>query len=289
MSDFLASMAASSAARCAEAKSRVSERALRERVAGLMPVPALRLGEFSLIAEVKTASPSEGRIAGSDGGALADSALVVEQARAYAAAGVSAISVLTEPTKFGGSLEHLAACAAAVGGGLNGAMSTPCMRKDFVVEPYQVLEGRAFGAGGVLVIVRMLEDAALRAMLELADELGMFTVIEAFDERDLARAGELLARVPARAGQARLVGINTRDLVTLKVEPDRLERLAAKFPPGCVRVAESGLATPADAARAAGMGYGAALVGTALMRSADPAGLAAAMLEAGRLGRAKGC
>jgi indole-3-glycerol phosphate synthase len=293
VSDFLASMAASSAARCAEAKSRVSERALRERVAGMTPVPALRLGVFSLIAEVKTASPSEGRIAGGDGGALGDSALVVEQARAYAAAGASAISVLTEPTKFGGSLEHLAACAAAVGGGLSGGVSgeigTPCMRKDFVVEPYQVLEGRAFGAGGVLVIVRMLEDAVLRAMLEMADELGMFTVIEAFGEPDLARAGELLARVPARAGQARLVGINTRDLVTLKVEPDRLERLAGKFPPGCVRVAESGLATAEDAARVAALGYGAALVGTALMRAADPAGLAAAMLEAGRVGRAKCC
>lgn len=277
MSDFLASMAASSAARCAAARSRHDEATLRARIADLPAAPPLRLGRFALIAEVKTASPSEGRIAAGAAEAARDAESVVAQARCYAGVpGVAAVSVLTEPTAFGGALGHLEACAASAG-----RLGVACMRKDFLVEPYQVVEGRAHGAGGVLVIVRMLEDAVLRAMLETADDLGMFTIIEAFDERDLERAAALLERAPARADRPRLVGVNTRDLVTLRVDGSRLERLAGAFPPGCVRVAESGLATPEDAARVAGLGYSAALVGTALMRAAEPAGLAAAMLAAG--------
>jgi indole-3-glycerol phosphate synthase len=307
VSDFLAEMAGLSAARCAAARARVSEAELRARLAAMPRAGGIRVEGFSLIAEVKTASPSEGVIAsgGRDGAnGEAKGSRVVEQARAYAGVeGVCAISVLTEPTRFGGTLEDLGACAAGVGGmrgmasgGGGGVGGVPCMRKDFLVEAYQVLEARAWGAAGVLVIVRMLSDGVLAEMLATADELGMFTVIEAFDEADLERAGRLLegagehgleARAPRTeaAGQRRgprLVGVNTRDLVTLRVEPGRLERLAGRFPPGCVRVAESGLSTAEDAARVAGMGYGAALVGTALMRSADPAGLARAMVRAGR-------
>ena len=291
--DFLAAMAAASAKRSAAGRSAVPERELRRRAEAAGAVLPLRLGAFGLIAEVKTASPSEGVIARDERRATSDETgaggVVVAQARAYAAAGVAAISVLTEPSRFGGEPGHLVAAAGAVRGA-----GVPCMRKDFLVDPYQVIEARAWGAGGVLLIVRMLEDAVLRAMLETADGLGLFTLLEAFDERDLERAGELLGRVPGGAGRAvhggpvRLVGVNTRDLVTLKVEPERLERLVGRMPAGVPRVAESGLATAEDAGRVAGMGYDAALVGTALMRSAEPARLAAAMVAAGSAARSGG-
>jgi indole-3-glycerol phosphate synthase len=284
VSDFLASMAALSRARCEAALAKDSRAALRARAEAAGPAPALRWGRFGLIAEVKSASPSEGAIA--PGGVERAAA----QAGVYARAGVSAVSVLTEPSSFGGSLEHLRACVAAAGG-VGGERGTACMRKDFLVDVLQVDEARAAGAGGVLVIVRMLSQGVLEEMIDRADELGMFTLIEAFDEEDLSRAGLLVERRRRRGADRRvasLVGVNTRDLVTLRVEPDRLERLAGRFPGGCERVAESGLSTPADAALVAGLGYGGALVGTALMRAGDAGALARAMIEAGSAARAGG-
>jgi len=258
----------------------------RERAAGAMPRtellaraldrPAPRVvgaDPFGLIAEVKLASPSEGRIASVGD----DAARTVAQARAYSGAGAGAISVLTEPSAFGGSLDHLAASSAAV--------EAPTMRKDFLVDPIQLLEARAFGASGALLIARMLDDGALERMLDEAASLGLFVLLECFDERDCARACAALQGRPSAPDV--LVGVNTRDLSTLEVRDDRLERLVGMLPSDRRRVAESGLRSADDARRAAALGYDLALVGTALMRAGDPAALAAAMLAAGELGAAE--
>ena len=152
---------------------------------------------------------------------------------------------------------------------------TPVMRKDFLVEPVQVLEGRKAGASGVLLITTMLSDAKLRAMLDCAFEHNMFVLLESFDEEDLRRSTGFLD-----ADGDLLIGVNTRDLRTLEVDAERLQRLAPLLPDAkCV--AESGLHAAEDAARAKGWGYSMALVGTALMRSDDPAALITAMRDAG--------
>ena len=262
MSDFLQQMAASSAERAAVAGG-ISSRDLDK------PLVPLQLGVFDIIAEIKGRSPAEG--------ALTDASLDrAERARQYAQGGASAISVLTEPSRFDGALDHLEEVAAAVPG-------TPVMRKDFLVEPVQVLEARKAGASGVLLITAMLSDAKLRAMLDAAFELDMFVLLEAFDENDLARNTALLDNASDRdrvtAGTV-LVGVNTRNLRTLEVDSERLERLAPLLPTACC-IAESGLKTANDAAEVAGWGYSGALVGSALMRSEDPAGLVRAMRAAG--------
>ena len=263
---FLARMADASAGRVRRARAAGSEAMLLAACRD-MPAPApLRPGDFELIAEVKRHSPAEGALGGDTD--------VAGRATGYAAAGAAAVSVLTEPARFGGSLEDLATAA----GALRGA-GIPAMRKDFLVDPWQVLEARAAGAGGVLLIVAMLDDGVLREMLAAAREHALFVLLEAFDEADLERAAPL-----ARGAQDApvLVGVNSRDLRTLAVDPERLARLAPELPAGEPAVAESGLHTPDDAAAVAALGYRLALVGTALMRAEDPGALAGAMLAAGR-------
>jgi indole-3-glycerol phosphate synthase len=261
MTDFLEQMAATSAERAA--------RVGRFTAADLdKPLVPLALGAFELIAEIKERSPAEGALAGAGHDRSA-------RARRYAEGGAAAISVLTEPTRFDGQLAHLEEVAAAVPG-------LPVMRKDFLVAPAQVLEARAAGASGVLLITAMLSDTSLRLMLDIAFEHGLFVLLESFDAADLVRLhDQLLERDFDEAGNGRLLfGVNTRNLRTLAVEPGRLEALGPELPDGPA-VAESGLATPADAAAVAAAGYSLALVGTALMKSEDPAGLIAAMKRAG--------
>lgn len=224
--------------------------------------PRLRLGAFDVIAECKRRSPAEGALSAEPIEGL------VARARAYAGGGACAISVLTEPDRFDGDLDHLAAVAPAV--------PVPAMRKDFLVDPVQLDEARLAGAGGALLIARMLDDRALAELLDAAAELGLFVLVECFDAEDCART--------ARAVVGRrevLVGVNTRDLRTLGVDPGRLAALVPHLPQGVPWVAESGLHTPEDVEAAARLGYRVALVGTALMRSADPAAAVAALREAG--------
>ncbi len=260
MSDFLKDMAKSSAARAAAARSFTSADFDK-------PVVPLALSTFDVIAEIKNRSPAEGQLR--DQLPISDGAgLLAARANAYADGGAAAISVLTEPSRFDGELAHLESVVAAV-------PATPVMRKDFLVEPVQVLEARAAGASGVLLITTMLDDARLSAMLDCAFEHGMFVLLESFDEDDLRRS----ARYLDRDGQL-LIGVNTRNLRTLEVDGERLERLAPLLPDApCV--AESGLHAAEDAARVAGWGYTMALVGTALMRSDDPTALITAMRTAG--------
>ena len=270
MSAFLDEMAQSSRARVRDAMAARGLAAMESAARAAPAPPPLRLdaGGFDLIAELKLRSPAAGQLAAAD----EDVAARVE---GYARAGAAAVSVLTEPSRFDGTLAHLSAAAAALR-----PRAVPAMRKDFVVDPYQVFEARAAGAGGVLVILRMLPKADTRSLLECASSLGLFVLLEAFDAHDLAVMRELIA---VHGASARLLaGVNCRDLATLEVVPGRLLELAPLLPAGVPWVAESGVASGADAAQVAAAGYRLALVGSALMRDEDPEGLAQALIEAGR-------
>jgi indole-3-glycerol phosphate synthase len=272
--DFLAEMAASSRARCAAASAKVPGEALLAR-AEATPMPSrLQLSAlgFDVIAEVKLRSPAVGQL---QGPAEDLGARVTE----YAAAGAAAVSVLTEPSRFDGSLEHLQLTVAALAGRI------PAMRKDFIVDPYQVIEARVAGAGGVLAILRMLPPSDTAAIIDTATRLGLFVLLEAFDAADLALATQLLRTHQPRAlaaGAPLLVGVNCRDLATLQVVPGQLAALVSAMPVSAPRVAESGVESATDAARLATVGYSLALVGSALMKHARPAELLGDMLHAGR-------
>ncbi len=269
MPDFLSSMARASEARAKQAKQRASERSLRHRILDLAEPPPLRLhlGGFDLIAEVKRHAPSTGSLVGE---ADNDSGLAARQAEAYVRGGAAAVSVLTEPDRFRGTLADLTAAARAV--------PVPVLRKDFLVDPYQVVEARAAGAGGVLLITRILDDARLRELLDAALELQLFVLLEAFDNEDIERVRDASVHGSGRV----LLGLNARNLSTLEVDRDQLERLAEAFPDNTTRVAESGLESTEDIRRIASLGYQLALVGSALMRAAAPTKLTAAMIRAGR-------
>jgi indole-3-glycerol phosphate synthase len=270
--DFLATMAASSRARVAAAIESCSRAEMERRALAAASPPALRLspGGFDLIAELKLRSPAAG--------VLRDAAHEDLGARVtrYAEGGAAAVSILTEPSRFDGALEHLAGAAKALA-----SRGVPAMRKDFLVDPYQAMEARAAGAGGVLVILRMLPRAALSDLVDVAAQLGLFVLLEAFDDLDIALAHEIVSARPAAQRQL-LVGVNSRDLATLDVIPGRLEAVGRLLPLQVPRVAESGLASADDAARLAAAGYDVALVGSALMRATDPRALATTMLAAGR-------
>ncbi len=274
-SDFLASMAAGSRERTAAARAMLPEKELRARLQDLPPPPPLRLSVagFDLIAEMKLRSPATGPLRSAQEDDLE------ARVRGYAAAGAAAVSVLTEPTRFDGALSHLQRAAHALA-----PVAVPAMRKDFLVDPYQILEARAAGAGGVLLILRMLEPELLVGLFETAMEQGLFVLLEAFDDADIEAAQRLLDR-PRPAAPRVLMGVNCRDLVSLQVVAGRLEELAPRLPAALPRVAESGLATAADAARLAAAGYDLALVGSALMSAAHPRDVVAGMLRAGREAR----
>jgi indole-3-glycerol phosphate synthase len=279
MPDFLESMAIASRERAAAAKLRVPTVELRKRIADLPDPPRLASspGSFDLIAEVKRRSPSVGPLGGGQ---------VEQRARSYAAAGAAAISVLTEPVAFGGSLEDLRRISDAVGnGGAGGsAEPIPTLRKDFITDPYQLLEARASGAGGALLVLRLLTDEQVAGMIAAAAEARLFLLFEAFDGDELGRARNA-ARSAGAVGVEALVGLNCRDLRSLEVRPGRFRELAHAFPDDVRRVAESGIQDADDAAEVAGWGFDLALVGTALMKQSDPESLIATMLEAGRAAR----
>jgi len=273
MSGFLGEMAAASFARVRAARARLPEAALAQRARATPPPPPLRRAApgFDLIAELKLRSPAAGMLGAPD-------TSIAGRVTAYARAGAAAVSVLTEPSRFDGALAHLTDAAQALA-----PLGVPVMRKDFLVDAYQVLEARAAGAGGVLLILRMLSREALAALIGCAREHGLFVLLEAFDAEDVERMHEVIA---ADAGRSTLLaGVNCRDLTSLAVVPARLLELAPLLPPGVPHVAESGVESAADAGRLARAGYGLILVGSALMRGADPAALAEKLLAAGRAAR----
>jgi indole-3-glycerol phosphate synthase len=198
-----------------------------------------------IIAECKRRSPSRGVLrAAYDPAAIAAS---------YEEAGAAAISVLTEPAFFDGELDHLRAVRAAVG--------VPILRKDFVVTAYQIAEAADAGADAVLLIVAALEDAALKALMRAAAEYGLEALVEAHDETEIDRA---------LAAGARIIGVNSRNLHTLEVDPGLPAALAARIPEGVIAVAESGIRDGRAIASLGAAGYRACLIGERLMASDDP-------------------
>ncbi|HHW14463.1 MAG TPA: indole-3-glycerol phosphate synthase TrpC [Firmicutes bacterium] len=255
---FLTEILAVKQEEVAEARRRVSEAALRD-----LPRPprrdfaaALRRERLAVIAEIKRASPSKG--------ALAPGLDPARQAMAYERGGAAALSVLTDRRFFHGSLADLQAAREAT--------ALPILRKDFLLDPYQVVEAAVHGADAVLLIVAALGRSQLLELLAAAQEEGVAALVEVHTAEELA--------VAADAG-AELLGINNRDLRTFAVDLNTTLRLLPQAPPGALVVAESGVAGPVEAALLAGAGVDAVLVGEALVRSADPAGLIQALRAAG--------
>jgi len=222
-------------------------------------IPALRRedGRLAVIGEIKRRSPSAGEIA--------RDASAVDRALIYRAAGADALSVLTDAKFFGGSLEDLRRVAAEMGGFPPGP---PCLRKDFMVHPIQVLEARESGASAILIIVRALDDNEIRTIHGASRAAGLCALFEVHSEREIERA-------VAHGAQA--IGVNNRDLSVFSTDLALSERLIPRFPAGVVAVSESGISTGADAGRARRAGAHAVLVGEALMRAADPAAFVASL------------
>jgi indole-3-glycerol phosphate synthase len=233
-------------------RGRESFAALERRAAAAAPRGAAflsalsRPGRSNVIAECKRRSPSRGVLA-----AHYDPTAI---ARRYEAGGAAAISVLTEPTFFDGALEHLASVRETV--------ALPLLRKDFIVDEYQLFEARANGADAALLIVAALEQADLARLQRRAWELDLAALVEVHDDEEMTRA---------IASGARIIGVNNRNLRTLEVDVAASRRLGARIPAGVVGVSESGLTSRADLEELAGQGYQAFLIGERFMTAPDPA------------------
>jgi indole-3-glycerol phosphate synthase len=238
---------------------RESRASLEKRAAAFTPQGEAFLAALSrpdrgnVIAECKRRSPSRG--------VLAADYDPVAIARQYEAGGAAAISVLTEPTFFDGALEHLAAVRQAV--------QLPLLRKDFIVDEYQLLEARANGADAALLIVAALSQPDLVRLQQRAWELGLAALVEVHDDEELTRAID---------SGARIIGVNNRNLRTLAVDVAASRKLGARIPANVVGVSESGLTSRADLEELAGQGYRAFLIGERFMTAADPAKAIAELL-----------
>jgi indole-3-glycerol phosphate synthase len=210
-------------------------------------------GKLAVIAEIKRRSPSAGDIAAGIS--------ATEQAVKYRSAGAAALSVLTDQKFFGGSLEDLTGVTTLF---RENPPAVPCLRKDFMVHPIQVLQARQAGASAILIIVRALEDEEIAALFFAARAAGLDALFEIHNEPELARA--------LRHG-AKIIGVNNRDLAIFKTDLGLSERLIPHFPKDVIAVSESGIFTVADAARVHAAGAHAVLVGEALMKAASPAAL----------------
>ncbi len=267
MMNFLNEMADLSRKRAALLPDKFNEKKLD------LPVFDLQLSGFDIIAEFKEKSPAEGRL-------IQSNVNRSTRASTYAKGGAAAISVLTEPSRFDGDIQHLTEITASLE-----AFSLPAMRKDFLVDVKQIMESRVHGASGILLIAALFSPSKLRAMLDCAFELSMFVLLESFDGNDLEQSKSLLkeSRYQDQVQKNKLLfGVNSRDLRTLSVNSDRLYLLAKELPLGVISVAESGLYSADDAIEVKQNGYQMALIGTALMRSKHPDRLIQDLLLAGR-------
>jgi indole-3-glycerol phosphate synthase len=259
--DLLAAIVASTRTRVRAEAAGCPARELERRIPAMRPTrgfrDALAAPGLRVIAECKRRSPSRG--------VLRQAYDPVAIATGYAEAGAAAISVLTEPTFFDGRLQHLAS--------VRDAVDLPLLRKDFVVDDYQIVEARVGGADAVLLIVAALTDAELRRLISEAAGLGLDALVEVHDERELDRAV---------AAGATMIGVNNRNLKTLAVDVGGAERLAAGMPADVLAVAESGLRTTDDLDRLRALGYAAFLVGERLMTADDPAAALTALLGGGQ-------
>lgn len=256
LDDILAGVAEDLAVRkAAVSLEELKERARRQNPA-LDPMPRFRADDVSVIAEVKRRSPSKG--------ALAEIPDPASLATAYEAGGASAISVLTEERRFGGSLADLRAVRCQV--------NIPVLRKDFITTSYQLWEARAAGADMALLIVAALDQPALESLIERARSIGLTPLVEVHDEEETERA---------LAADADLIGVNARNLKTLEVDTTTFSRLAPLLPDHVVKVAESGISGPHDVIEYARQGACVVLVGESLVRGNDPRVAVADLVAAG--------
>jgi len=262
-SDLLLTIVAATRVRVANAQAIEAEPALARRARNAAPRgrafrDALAVtGRVNVIAECKRRSPSRGVLR-----AAYDPVAI---ATGYAAAGAAALSILTEPMFFDGSLDHLARVRQAV--------DVPLLRKDFIVERYQLLEAAASGADTVLLIVAALTNEELPALLREAEAMGLAALVEVHTEEELDRA---------LAAGADLVGVNNRNLRTLEVDVTLSERLATRLPTPVTAVSESGLTSAADLGRLSALGYRAFLIGERFMTAPDPGAALASLLAEAR-------
>ena len=245
---FLDEIVAATHARVAEAKQKVTEEALEQRIASQSPpedfAAALQADDVTAIAEIKRATPAKGPLAPDlDAG---------KTAALYLEGGAAAVSVLTEPDHFKGSLEDLEHAAAA---------GLPVLRKDFIVDPFQLLEARASGADSVLLIVRILDTPSLASLSKLSRSLGMEPLVEVHTREELERALEV---------ESYVIGVNHRDLETFEVDPDRTATLAPQVPPETILVTLSGVSSRAEVEALGAAGARSVLVGEALVTAPDP-------------------
>lgn len=257
--DLLEAIVAAARTRVTAAKAREPESTLEGRAMGQAPKGELfadrlsRSGSINVIAECKRRSPSRG--------VLRTAYDPVEIAKGYARADAAAISVLTEPGFFDGSLEHLVAVRKAVG--------IPLLRKDFIVDAYQLLEARAAGADAILLIVAALDDRSLVALAEQAKRLQLAALVEVHDREECRRALD--------AG-ATIIGVNNRNLRTLEVDLNASRDIAAMLPANVIGISESGLKTPADLRAMKALGYKAFLMGERFMIEPDPGSALGALI-----------
>jgi indole-3-glycerol phosphate synthase len=262
MTDILQKIAAYKREEVAKAKFAMSQSQLEREALEAPPVRpfkdalehAVEEGEWALIAEIKKASPSKGLIRADFNPA--------QIAMAYEAGGATCLSVLTDVPSFHGAPEHLLSARTVTG--------LPALRKDFMIDPYQIAQARLWGADCILLILAMIDDALTHELEDEARDWGMDVLVEVHDENELERALKL---------KSRLLGINNRDLKTFETRLETTEQLAPLVPPGYLIVAESGLFEPADLSRMSKVGVNAFLIGESLMRQPDVAAATRAILN----------